>query len=257
MHATFEWTHPRVGFREGTGLNHKLADRWHTFSCRDGFEMRYWCVRPETTSPLPGVLFVYEPFGVNAEMQRVASAVAHAGYVVMIPDLMQRGSFFSCMRRLMADLKSERGRGVDDLLDARTALAARPDVLPDRVAVMGLCMGGGFALILAKTGLFRVSAPFYGQVPQSIAGSCPIIASYGGRDAVTASAATRLGEALRGSAIEHDFKVYPGAGHSFMTRPPNRLVAILGPISPGHSGFNVEAAADATRRLLAFFQQHL
>ena len=238
-------------------MNHKRADGWGTFPCRDGIEMRYWCVRPETTSALPGVLFVYEPFGINAEMQRVAADVSRAGYVVMIPDLMQRGSFFSCIRRLMADLKAERGRSVDDLLDARAALVARPDVLPDRVAVMGLCMGGGFALILAKTGLFRISAPFYGQAPQSIAGSCPIIASYGGRDAMTASAATKLAEELKRSGIKHDFKVYAGAGHSFMTRPPNRLMAILGPLLPGRAGFNADAAADSTQRLLAFFQHHL
>ena len=238
-------------------MNHKLMEGWGTFVCRDGFEMRCWSVRPETTFALPGVLFVYEPFGINAEMRRVAADVSCAGYVVMIPDLMQRGAFFSCIRRLMADLKAQRGRGIDDLLDARAALVARPDVFPDRVAVMGLCLGGGFALILGKTGLFRVSAPFYGQVPQSIAGSCPIIASYGGRDAVTASAATRLAEELRCSTIKHDFKVYPGAGHSFMTRPPNRLMASLGPILPGRAGFDADAAADATRRLLAFFQHHL
>lgn len=44
---------------------------------------------------------------------------------------------------------------------------------------MGLCMGGGFALLRGKTGLFRVSAPFYGQVPLSMEGSCPVVASYG------------------------------------------------------------------------------
>lgn len=52
-------------------------------------------------------------------------------------------------------------------------------------------------------------------------------------------------------------KVYPGAGHSFLTQAPNRLLALLGPILPAHAGFDAAAAADATRRLLAFLQQYL
>ena len=220
--------------------------------------MKYWLVRPaEISDPLPAVLFVYEPFGINAEMQRVAGDIALAGYVVMIPDIMRRGSFFSCIRRLMADLREEKGRGIDDLLDARAALSARPDVISDRIAVMGLCMGGGFALILGKTGLFRVSAPFYGKVPKSIEGSCPIIASYGERDKVTIKDAVRLSYFLNEFDMPSDFKLYPEAGHSFMTTPPNWLVGVLGPSLPGHARFDPAAAADATDRLVTFFRKHL
>lgn len=238
-------------------MSNGLQTDWTTFPCRDGFEMRAWTVRPTGTEPMPAVLFIHEPFGINPEMQRVASDVAAGGYVVMIPDLMQRGSFFSCIRRLMSDLRAERGRTIDDLLDARGSLGARQDVLTDRVAVMGLCMGGGFALILAKSGIFRVSAPFYGQAPASMAGTCPLVASYGGRDAVTKQSATRLAEVLTQSEIEHDFKVYPNAGHGFMTQAPNRLMHVLGPILPGHAKFDADAAADATRRLLKFLRIHL
>jgi carboxymethylenebutenolidase len=218
--------------------------------------MRAWWVRPAVSGALPGVLFVYEPFGINPEMKRVASEMASEGYVIMIPDLMQRGSFIGCIRRLMADLKAGEGRGIDDLLDARQALVSRPDVLTDRVAVMGLCMGGGFALILAKTGLFRVSAPFYGQAPVTLDGACPIVASYGGRDRVTAKDVNRITQELKRLAIPADFKVYPSAGHSFMTRPANLLVAVLGPIFAG-AGFEPDAAADSKRRLVAFFRAHL
>ena len=237
-------------------MTSELIESWTPFRCRDGFDMRAWWVRPAGSGSLPGILFVYEPFGVNPEMKRVASELASEGHIVMIPDLMQRGSFFGCIRRLMADLKAEKGRGIDDLLDARQALVSRPDVLADRVAVIGLCIGGGFALILAKTGLFRVSAPFYGQVPGTLDGACPIVASYGGRDRVTTKDANRLVHELKRLAIPADFKVYPAAGHSFMTEPANLLVAVLGPLFAG-AGFDPEAAADSKRRLLAFFRERL
>ncbi|MBI3563402.1 MAG: dienelactone hydrolase family protein [Gammaproteobacteria bacterium] len=237
-------------------MTSELIESWIPFQCRDGFDMRAWWVRPATPGSLPGILFVYEPFGINPEMKRVAGELASEGYIVMIPDLLQRGSFFRCIRQLMADLKAEKGRSIDDLLDARQALVRRPDVLADRVAVMGLCMGGGFALILAKTGLFRVSAPFYGQAPVTLDGACPIVASYGGRDRVTAKHAKHLAQELKRAVIAADFKVYPSAGHSFMTRPANLLVAVLGPLFAG-AGFDPDAAADSKRRLVAFFREHL
>ena len=38
MHATFEWTHPRLDFREGTGMNHKL-DGWGPMQRASFFSM--------------------------------------------------------------------------------------------------------------------------------------------------------------------------------------------------------------------------
>jgi carboxymethylenebutenolidase len=238
-------------------MSSSLTSDWTAFRCRDGFQMRAWLTRPEGNSRLPGVLFVYEPFGVNVEMKRVAAEIAEMGHVVMIPDLMQRGSFFACIRALMKDLEAGHGRGVDDLLDARASLASRNDVADDRLAVVGLCMGGGFALILAKTGLFRVSAPFYGRVPERLNGACPIVASYGGRDRLTAKDAVHLEAELRRLAIPHDLATYPEAGHSFLTRPPNPILATLGPLLPARAAHHPVAADDAMRRLREFLSTHL
>ena len=61
------------------------VSEWATFVCPDGFEMQAYVARPDRSGTWPGVLFVYEPFGINEEMQRVASELAAEGYVVMIP----------------------------------------------------------------------------------------------------------------------------------------------------------------------------
>ena len=127
--------------------------------------------RPSTPARVPGLLFIYEIFGMNGEMTRIADELASEGYAVILPDLFSRGSWFSCVRKVMSELKTGKGQGVQDLIDARNWLAKQSYVDSERVAVMGLCMGGGFALLLGKTGLFRVSAPFYGQVPLSMEGS--------------------------------------------------------------------------------------
>ena len=191
----------------------------------------------------------------NDEMIRVADEIAAEGYAVLLPDLFERGSWFSCVRQAMKDLKAGSGQGVQDLMDARNWLANRDYVDSGKIAVMGLCMGGGFALLLGKTGLFQVSAPFYGQVPERLEGLCPVVASYGGRDKMLVKDARRLEQALPSLGIPYDMNIYPQAGHSFMNQPANWFVRLLG--GAMGAGYQPEAAADAKRRLLEFLRAHL
>src|SRR5579859_4869489 len=144
------------------------------FSCSDGFSMPAYVSRPSHPKAVPGVLLIYEMFGMNGEMARVADEMAAEQYAVMLPDIFSRGSWFSCVRKVMNELKTGKGRDIDDLIAARNWLARQSYVDAERIGVMGLCMGGGFALWLGKTGLFRVSAPFYGQAPPSMENSCPV-----------------------------------------------------------------------------------
>ena len=43
--------------------------------------------RPQTPNRVPGTLFIYEAFGMNGEMIRVAGEIAAEGYAVLLPDL--------------------------------------------------------------------------------------------------------------------------------------------------------------------------
>lgn len=225
------------------------------FSCSDGFAMSAYISRPKAQAKAPGILFIYEAFGMNDEMIRIADELADEGYVVLLPDLFDRGSWFSCVRQAMKDLKAGQGRGVQDLVQARNWLAQQDYVESERIGVMGLCMGGGFALLLGKTGLFQVSAPFYGQVPEKLDGICPVVASYGGQDKMLVKDAQRLERELPALGIPYDMKIYPQAGHSFMNRPANGLVRLLG--GAMGAGYQPDAAADAKQRLVRFLKAHL
>jgi carboxymethylenebutenolidase len=198
------------------------------FPCADGFQMSAYLTRPAGSSPVPGLLFIYEAFGMNSEMHRLADELAAAGYAALIPDLFTRGSWFSCVKKLISDLKAESGQGVDDLLQARRWLAERHFVDSQRIAVMGPCLGGAFALLLGKTGLFRVAAPFYGNVRQKLDGICPVVASYGAKDRQLVKDAARLEKELPTLGIPYDMKIYPQAGHGFMNRRTNPVVDFVG-----------------------------
>src|SRR5205807_2847652 len=97
----------------------------------------------------------------------------------------------------------------------------------------------------------------YGRVPKDaetlLAGACPVIGSFGGRDRSLAGAPARLEQTLTSLGIDHDVKEYPEVGHSFMN-DHGSLMALFKVMGVG---YDAEASEDAWRRILAFFAHHL
>jgi carboxymethylenebutenolidase len=238
-------------------VRYQLISQTVEFQVADGAFLPAFFTYPAGLDKAPAILFIYEALGMNDEMRRLAVSFASAGYAVMMPDLLARGSWALCISRLIADLKRERGQGVDDLLAARSWLCAQPQVDGNRLATLGLCMGGGFALLLAKTGLFKAAAPFYGHAPRELKGSCPVVASYGGRDEAFRPHFEHLLTELTTNHIPHEAKLYPEAGHSFMNQSTDKFVSWIGEKLPMQVGHNIEAERDARLRVLKFFAEHV
>ncbi len=219
-----------------------------------------YLVRPEGDGPHPSVVVIHEAFGLEDITRRQADRLAAMGYVVLAPDLFTEGGARKCLKSTFQALSSGRGRAFQDISTARQWLLDQDDTT-DEVGVIGFCMGGGFALMCAVPGRgFAASAVNYGQLPKApevLAGACPIVASYGGRDKSFPHAAEKLEYHLTRLGVEHDVKEYPKASHSFLndedTGPwflrPVLKVAGMGP-EPG-------SAADAWGRIEAFFGAHL
>jgi carboxymethylenebutenolidase len=228
-----------------------------SYPCPDGFAMKSYLARPGREGTFPGIVLIVEATGAHREMKRIADDIASVGYAVIVPDLFSRGNTFLCLIRLLKDLKAERGRGVDDLLAARTWLLAQPFVDHERIATMGFCLGGGFALVLAKTGLFKAAGDFYGEPPKTLDGACPVVASYGDKDDLMMPRVPALRAELERLNIPSDVKVYPNVGHGFMNVQPNALMGLLLRYTPGHGGYDRSAADDALERLLTFLSAHV
>ena len=200
---------------------------------------------------------VYEAFGMAPEMRRIARELAGEGYTVLMPDLFARGKVRAlCVASTFATMVSGRGAALGELESARRWLAGQPTVDGDRVGAIGFCMGGGFALLLAGTGLYKVSAPFYGQTRAPLERACPMVASFGGRDISTRGYPEKLTAQLERLGAPHDVATYPEAGHSFMTHTDGATGQVVSRM-PIHAEYHEPSATAAMARTLAFFREHL
>ena len=216
-------------------------------------------VRPVGEGPWPGVVMLHEAFGIDEVMNRQVERMARAGYLALMPDLYSDGGIRRCLVSTLRAVGSGRGRAYADIEAARQWLLDQPDCT-GRVGVLGFCMGGGFALMTVGSG-FDAASSNYGMLPKdldrALADSCPVVLSYGGRDLGLRGATAKLESALERAGVVHDSREYPGAGHSFLNDAevgprvlrPLMKVAGVGP--------DPQAAADAWRRIDAFFAEHL
>lgn len=232
-----------------------------TIPRRDGTTMRGHLALPAGGVARPGVVVLHETFGLNGDIRRLTNRFADSGYAALAPDLFDRpGNRTLCIAKTMLSLHTRTGPAFTDIDLAREFLVARPDVLGERLGIAGFCLGGGFALIAALQGPYRVAAPYYGEVAKDLKhleGICPVVGGYGGKDKIFASHGERLERHLTALDVDHDVKIYPDAGHSFMSQHDQTLLVRLAARGPMKVGYDETAAEDSWRRMLAFFERHL
>lgn len=219
-----------------------------------------YTVRPPGSERLPGVILVHEIFGLDEQARMHARRIAEWGYVVAVPDLYADGGGRRCLRSTFQALRAGRGRPFGDIAAARQYLLDRDDTT-DQIGIIGFCMGGGFALLSAvpERG-FDVSSVNYGSLPSSpdvLAGACPIIGSYGGKDRGNPDAARKLDYHLTRLGVEHDVREYPNANHAFLSDYPNAPWWIRPITKVAGVGPEPQSAAEAWPRIQAFFEAHL
>ena len=227
----------------------------------DGGSLAGALALPNGDGPFPGVVVLHEIFGLNDDIRRITDRFASNGYAALAPDLYSHGNRALCLSRVLLGATSTGAMKATlaDIEAARAELARHDAVDEQRIAVVGFCLGGGFALLVGAEGGVRAAGVNYGIVPTSkdaIAGVCPVVASYGSEDHPFAAHGARLERHLAELGVPHDVKIYDGVGHAFLSYDNGPAWAARLP-SPMKAGYSEPEAEDAWARMLAFFDEHV
>lgn len=184
--------------------------------------IRAFVAEPATPGPHPAVIMIHEWWGLRPDIIEKATALAADGYVVVAPDTF-RGASTTWIPRAIYQVSTTPPEQVQADLDAVFAwLTARPDVIADRIAVIGFCYGGRTSLLytlhnpaIAATGIFYGMATVDPATLRQIQG--PVLGIFGGADAsIPLSEVERLERDLRAAGVPTRFVVFPDQPHAFV-----------------------------------------
>jgi len=233
-----------------------MASSWESVRV-DGQEMKAYLSVPDGKGPFPAIVVIQHQGGVDEFIEDMTERVASAGYVGAAPDLYHRDGP-DC--RDDGPTRRARLRDVTVIKDVNATvdlLKRHRAVDGDRLGIVGFCMGGRVAYLMAAVEpAFRAAADYYGgniMVPWGEGPSpfertaqihCPLIGLFGEEDGNPSPAdMQKLDAELTRHRKTHEFHAYPGANHAFMNRRGNR--------------YHAAADSDSWPKTLAFFETHL
>lgn len=218
-----------------------------------GREATGYLARPASAAPdeaLPAVVLVHEWWGLNDNMRMTARRLAGEGYRALAVDLYggEVAEDAQGARALMQGVTENPDRGAAHLAAAADFLRTERDA--PAVGIVGWCFGGGWALqgALRFPGRYDAAVMYYGRVVTDRGELArlddPLLGLFGAEDRGIPVAEVREMEgALDELGKDVEVVVYEGAGHAFA--------------NPSGDAYRPEPAADAWRRTLAFFGEHL
>jgi carboxymethylenebutenolidase len=219
----------------------------------EGFDMLGYMAYPRgATDLLPGVIVIHENRGLVDHHKDVARRAARAGFLAIAPDLLSRqggtAQFPDATTQAAAYNRTTVLERQADLISTLSFIKAQPNVVFDRIGVVGFCAGGGnlWNLVMVAPEL-RAAVPFYGtpvptadQIPNL---QTPVLAIYAELDR---GLTTQMGGVMTTMLAQQKtlgFVVYQGANHAFH--------------NDTGAAYNAAAACDAWARTIAWFNKYL
>ena len=244
--------------------------RWESIDV-GGSEMRAFVARPDGDGPLPAVVVNHGLGGVDGAVPQLTEWLADEGYVAAAPeyyhrqtdDLLDRVKDLrpgSPERVQLLRQKVEQLRDDEVIADGRGAvelLRGLAGVDPERVGVVGFCLGGHITYLQATAiADFKAVVPFYpsglwtawggGPSPfeRSAGIAAPLLGLFGGEDRnPSPEDAQKLDEQLTRLGKQHEFHSFAGAAHDFQNFRS--------------ASYHEQAARDSWGVMVGFLGKHL
>jgi carboxymethylenebutenolidase len=211
-------------------------------------------------TPRGGIVVVQEAFGVNDHIEDVAGRFAAEGWLAVAPHLFHRTGDpaldYGDLSAVMPHMRALTADGVLADVDAALARLAGAGLTAGGTGIVGFCMGGTVALVVAARRDVGAAVTFYGGgvkegrfgfgplVEEATALRAPWLGLFGDRDTgIPVPDVEDLRVAAASSGQPTEVVRYPDAGHGFHCDRRDRY----------HPG----SAEDAWRRTLAWFDRFL
>jgi carboxymethylenebutenolidase len=243
-----------------------LAAETVTVSVPDGAGVHALLYLPSAPGPHPGITVGMEATGINHFIRDVGARLAGLGYVTIIPDYYRGGGppdpeDYEDIDAIMPHTFAlDFPRAARDLIAAADILRGRDDVDGARVGYWGYCTGATVALLAAcldrlsaiAVGFYPSQPRFSELTPQRPAHlvdllwllTCPTLIIYGDDDIVMpVEALEDLRERLTRWEVDHELRIYAGAGHAFS--------------APSPSYYHADAAAASWADAVDYLRRHL
>jgi carboxymethylenebutenolidase len=233
-----------------------MASLWESIQV-DGGEMKLYVCIPEGKGPFPAVVVIQHQGGVDQFVEEMTQRIANAGYVGVAPVLYHRDGLDCADDGPTRRARLRDNTVIKDVNATVDFLKGHPGVDSARLGIIGFCMGGRVAYLMATLNpSFKAAAAYYGgnimrpwgegpsPFERSAAMQCPLIGFFGEEDTNPSPADRRALDAeLSRLGKVHEFHSYPGANHAFMNQHGNR--------------YHAAADRDSWPKALAFFGKHL
>lgn len=207
------------------------------------------------------VVVIQEAFGVNGHIEDVTRRFAREGYLAVAPHLFHRTGGGSIPYDRF-DLVAPHFEGLGDdtvLVDVGAALAhvMGRDFAPERIGLVGFCMGGRVSFLVATRRRIGAAVGFYGggilhgrgerlgPLAENLSAmKSPWLGLFGDEDqSIPVIEVEELRGRLESAPVDTEIVRYPGAGHGFHCDQ--------------RESYHPSSAADAWQRTLDWFDAHL
>jgi carboxymethylenebutenolidase len=184
---------------------------------------------PEGAGPFAAIVVIQHAPGLDTFTQAMAGRLAEAGYCAVAPDLYHRQP----PHGLDSKQHMEKLKDTEVIADVNAAvdyLRQDPMVAADRLGIIGFCMGGRVAYLMASANrAFKAAVVYYGGNTRKAWGEgptpfartaeigCPVLYHFGADDTNPSPEDMRaLDTELARHGKPHEFYSYSNAAHAFM-----------------------------------------